>query len=59
MDMLVAPRRVSIGEKDFVQVGLDRERALHEDFLQHGRLHLRLVRGANGAASSVVVTEAR
>ena len=48
-------------ESRFVHVGLDCARALREveDRLQHGRLHLRLVWGPNGAASSVVVAEAR
>ena len=41
-------RRVSIDDQDFVHVGLDRARALHqvEDRLQHGRLYLLLVWGS-------------
>ena len=41
-------RRVSIGDEDFAHAGLDRARALREvvDFLQHGRLYLRLVLGS-------------
>ena len=49
-------RRVSVGDKVFVPVGLDKARALHEveDRPQQGRLYLRLMFGPREAASPVL-----